>query len=278
VEALCDLLFELSNEDRLLILIELKKSPLKLSQISRNLGFTVQGTSRNVARLVEASLIERNIDGNYKLTSYGKNALLLTTSYEFLSKHMDYFLSHSTEWLPTSYIARIGELRNCERVNEYIDVITNIQKELKDAEEYQWYIAPGRIVSHSDLSSVTDSLERGINVRAIEPTGYRPSDRTIDEVPIEVREYLEEKWRAGKLETRHLDEINIRMYMTDKEVAILALPKLDGKVDLLGFHSKDPLFHSWCKELYEYYWNQAKQVPWFWTDLNQSGMPTYFSK
>jgi predicted transcriptional regulator len=268
VEVLCDLLFELSNDDRLLILNELKKGPLKLSQISKNLDFTVQGTSRNVSRLVEASLIERNTEGDYQLTSYGKTALFLTASYEFLSTHMDYFLSHSTEWLPPSFIARIGELHNCERVNEFIDVITNIERELRDAEEYQWYITPGRILGHSDLSSVTDSLERGITIRAIEPTDYKPSDRTIDEVPTEVRKYLEDKWKAGDLETRHLDEIKIRMYMTEKEVAILALPKLDDQVDLLGFHSTDPLFHSWCKELYGYYWDRAKQVPWFWTQKN----------
>jgi predicted transcriptional regulator len=82
MEALCDLLFEFSNEERLKILLELEKGPKNLTRIAKDLDFTSQGTSRNVARLVETSLIRRNPDGEYELTPYGGVALRLLSSYD----------------------------------------------------------------------------------------------------------------------------------------------------------------------------------------------------
>jgi predicted transcriptional regulator len=43
MEALCDLLFELSNEERLKILFELEKGPKNLTRIAKDLDFTSQG-------------------------------------------------------------------------------------------------------------------------------------------------------------------------------------------------------------------------------------------
>ena len=69
METLTDLLFELSNDDRLKILLELEKGPRNLTKIAKDLDFTAQGTSRNVERLVQISMIMRNPEGDYVLTS-----------------------------------------------------------------------------------------------------------------------------------------------------------------------------------------------------------------
>jgi len=65
MEALCDLLFELSNDDRLSILFELQKEPSKISNLSKVLDFTPQATTRNVTRLVEIGLVRRNESSDY---------------------------------------------------------------------------------------------------------------------------------------------------------------------------------------------------------------------
>ncbi len=85
------------------------------------------------------------------------------------------------------------------------------------------------------------------------------------ETPREHLDFFEEQWRKGCLHIRYLDEVRVRMYMTEKEVAVLALPKRDGEVDVLGYRSRDPVFHGWCRDLFEYYWVQAKELSWFWT-------------
>jgi predicted transcriptional regulator len=64
LEALQNLLFELAGADRLEILFELRKRPLRLSYLSKRLDFTVQETSRNVSRLAEEKLVVKEADGN----------------------------------------------------------------------------------------------------------------------------------------------------------------------------------------------------------------------
>jgi len=80
----CNLLFEFSSVDRLDILLLLKKSPLKLSHISSELAFTVQETSRNVARLTDAKLIAKDVDGLFHLTPYGEEALSQLSGFRLL--------------------------------------------------------------------------------------------------------------------------------------------------------------------------------------------------
>ncbi|HJW65916.1 MAG TPA: transcriptional regulator, partial [Candidatus Bathyarchaeia archaeon] len=77
MENYSSLLFELASVDRLDIMFLLKKTPLKLSHISNKLNFTVQETSRNMARLSEAELITKDVDGAFHLTPYGEEALNL---------------------------------------------------------------------------------------------------------------------------------------------------------------------------------------------------------
>ena len=53
MERLCDLLFEVSNEDRLRILIRLGEGPMNVTGLSRELGITTRrpaGTSPGSAR------------------------------------------------------------------------------------------------------------------------------------------------------------------------------------------------------------------------------------
>jgi predicted transcriptional regulator len=265
MEPIYDLLFELSNEDRLKILLELEKAPINLSSIAKRLNFTAQGTSRNISRLVQTSLIYRNSDGEYALTAYGKTALRLLNSYKFLSQKKNYFLSHDTDNIPPAFQYRFGELLQNNQVTEILDVVANIERELKEAEEYEWYITPGRIVSPGSLDGVIEALDRGVKIRIIEPTRYSPSDQIIKEASKEKLSVIEKHWRLGNAEARYLDSIKIRLYMTEKEVAILAFPRLDGEVDTAGFHSKDPDFIDWCSDLYNYFWNSAKKEHWFWT-------------
>ena len=68
----------------------------------------------------------------------------------------------------------------------------------------------------------------------------------------------------GNLEYRYLDEINLKIYMSEKEVAILCFPKIDGEVDMMGFISSDPKFHGWCSDVFDYYWDRSitKTTSW----------------
>jgi predicted transcriptional regulator len=242
MEALCDLLFEFSNEERLKILLELEKGPKNLTRIAKDLDFTSQGTSRNVARLVETSLIRRNPDGEYELTPYGGVALRLLSSYDFLSRNRQYFLGHDASVLPYQFVDRLGEL-SVSSIRE--DFVTNYVAELetaKQAEEYIYSMADQFNVNA--LPIVVEKLKLGVEFRSIfpetvvPPPGFRP---------------------AAGVDRRLLPKVQVSVVITDKK-ASFALPTLEGKFDSAVFVSEDPKFRRWCLDLFNYYWDQGKPI------------------
>jgi len=58
LERLCNLLFGLSNECRLRILLKLQKGAMRLAHLSEKLDLTVQETSWHPSRLRNAKLID----------------------------------------------------------------------------------------------------------------------------------------------------------------------------------------------------------------------------
>jgi predicted transcriptional regulator len=112
-----------------------------------------------------------------------------------------------------------------------------------------------------------DQLNNGIKIRNIEETDYEPSARSLARTPKENLRAMQDHWVKGNMDYRYLDEINIRIYMSEKEVSLLTFPKIDGRVDTLGFTSSDPRFHSWCKDIFDNHWARGKTKTTFWTHL-----------
>lgn len=89
MERLCDLYFELSNEDRVRILHVLRENPLNITNLAKELDVTTQEVSRHVSRLTEAGLTERNSEGMFDLTPYGGLTLRQIKGLELTSRYRD---------------------------------------------------------------------------------------------------------------------------------------------------------------------------------------------
>jgi predicted transcriptional regulator len=172
-----------------------------------------------------------------------------------------------TDKFPSEFLARLGDLQNCERIDDPLDMISSIKSVFDEAEEWHLYMAPIRITSHDSMQDVVDQLNNGIKIRNIEETDYKLSARSLARTPKENLIAMQDHWVKGNMDYRYLDEINIRIYMSEKEVSLLSFPKIDGEVDLLGFTSSDPKFHRWCKDIFDYYWARGKTKTTFWTQL-----------
>lgn len=259
MERLGDLLFELSNEDRLKILYELKKESLRLSHISKKLDFTAQETSRNITRLIEAKLVTRTTDGSYDISPYGIQAIRLIPGYQFLSKYSDYFYTHSLENLSQKFVSRIGELIECKLVAQLLEVFANIERVFKEAEEYFIYIGEPLALSSTIILSL-EALDRGVKGKCIEPLGY--------EWPVEIRESVpEETWNSfikhfadKSFQRRYLDKFDVTFLLNEKEVAILNFINPTGEFEYMGFTSNDKKAVEWCKDVFEYYWERATKT------------------
>ena len=131
-----DLMFEVSNEDRVSILRELREERSTYSDLSRRLDITTQEVSRHLSRLTDNGLTTRRTDGLLELTPYGELVLRQLNAVEFTSRHRDYFVGHVLNDLPDEFVSRMGELRGCHLNTDVMVSIHRVQKILQEADEY----------------------------------------------------------------------------------------------------------------------------------------------
>ena len=242
MEKLGDLLFELSSDERMTILNNLSVEALKLSHLAQRQDMTVTETSRHLQRLSDAELINKDSEGLYRVTPYGRLILSLLPSLGFVSDNRAYFQEHDTSVLPPEFITRFGELSSFT-FNE--DTITNLvhhMKILEESEEYCWTAANQFHLGAPPL--VGEALKRGVDLRTILPTevtpppGFKP---------------------AEGVQRRTLPGFNLVVIASEKE-AVLGLPYLSGKMDHAQYFSTDTGFLKWCKDLFLHYWDRAKPM------------------
>jgi len=91
LERLTEHLFILASIDRLTLLSEIAIERRRLSQLSTKLSATPQETSKHLTRLRDAKLIEKDSDGFFCLTAFGRIMLNLLPSIRFLTQNREYF-------------------------------------------------------------------------------------------------------------------------------------------------------------------------------------------
>jgi predicted transcriptional regulator len=257
MEHICELLFEVSNDDRLGILSRLEREAMNITGLARDLGITTQEASRHSARLLDSGLTRKDADGRIHLTPYGRLTLELLPGLEFVSRHREYFTAHTLAELPPELRSRIGELADCGYSGDVMLTIYNIEKVIREAEEYLLNIS-----SHYPASVVPplqEALERGVKIRSIDQRDKAPHPTMIDI-------YRDEGWlrviRTARAEGRSVDRLLERMpvnlWMSEREVGIVSFCKEDGGFDFLGFSSEDEGARMWCRDLFEFFWEKAE--------------------
>ena len=109
-----------------------------MNDLARKLDLTPTEAFRQLQRLSEARLVEKQPDGNYAITEYCKLVLQLSPALEFTYKHREYFLSRDISRLPYEFINRIGELSSGILETNVADTINHAEQMIKQAEEYMW--------------------------------------------------------------------------------------------------------------------------------------------
>jgi len=255
VEKLCNLFFELSNEDRLTMLTLLGEEPMKLTQLSQRLKYRPQEAARNVSRLSKARLIGRDSDGIFHLSPLGEEAMRLLDGYKFLSEHSEYFSTHTLRDIPGEFTDRIGALVNVEQPREVMSTLTSVEEMMAEAEEYVLVIADSVLISY--LSLELDSAMRGVMNRSIVPRGIQLPPEVWAESRRE-EAVLAATGMCKFLEGRVADRVDVYLMMSEKEVAGITFRTLNGSFDHLHFSGSDSRFHGWCKDLFEYYWVRSR--------------------
>lgn len=251
---LSKLLFELSNEDRLKILVELKKKPLRLSRVSEKFEFTIPETARNMTRLTETGLIAKNTDGNFYLTAFGEASLQVLGNFEFISKNAKYFKTHTISNLPPEYATSIGCLKKSEFISQFTEAMFNAENMIREANEFVW-ISVDEILA-SSLPIFIDAINRGIDLKKLMPRNalIPPAILKLANDPA-----FDRAARAKRAESRYLDQIEFFLLMSEKEVSI-GFKNSEGVFDHAGsFKATDKTAIEWTKSLFLNFWEKAKR-------------------
>ena len=235
-EGIESLFFELASESRLGILRELRTKNLKMQEIARRLDLTATEAVRQLKRLSEALLIQRQPEGSYTITEYGKLMLQLSSSLDFVFKHREYFLTHDLWRLPYQFVNRIGELSKTNLRTDTMESINKTEQILREAEQYVWGVGEGRFTEAMGTIA-NEQTRKGVEYKILSP--LPPG-------------------KLQSMENKTLSEIPAIFVLTEKE-AVICFRLIGGKMDYAGFSGKDPVFLNWVKDLFLYHWDKGKR-------------------
>ncbi len=238
-EGLAQLYYELASESRIQILRQLERENIKMNELARRLDLTATEVFRQLQRLSEAQLIQKNQEGLYYLTAYGKLLLQLGASVEFVFMHRQYFLTHDVSKIPPEFVNRLGELSETSLGADVITNMNKIEKIVKEGESYEYFIGE-KALSHME-HALREKTAAGIKFRFLFPKSLLPPNSEV--------------WIEHNIEGRGLLDIPVFLTLTEKE-AMVCFPTLGGKLDYLGFSGNDKTFLHWVNDLFLFYWEK----------------------
>jgi predicted transcriptional regulator len=217
-----------------------------MQEIARRLDVTATEAFRQLQRISEALLVQKQPDGTFAITQYGKLVLQLSSHLEFAFKHKAYFLAHDVWQLPAQLVGRIGDLAQTSLILDTVDSLNRGQRMLMEAEQYGWGIAEGTVPEQMG-QIMNERVQKGFKLRFLIPENRLATDVTS---PLAI---------ARNLEVRSLPDLPVLAVLTEKEAGI-CFRQVGGRVDYAGFFGKDPTFLDWAKDLFLYFWDKGKRA------------------
>jgi predicted transcriptional regulator len=229
------LFYELASESRLDILHVLETENLKMQEIARRLDLTATEAFRQLERLSAALLVQRQPEGTYALTQFGRLELHFASSMEFVLNHKQYFLTHDVWGFPQEFLNRLSELSHATLKTGLIESTFKSSQLIGEAQHHMWAVSPEPLPM--SFEDVAKQIPKGVEYKILSP-----------QPPV----------KLANLENRTLFSCPAIFALTEKEAA-LCLRFLDGRVDYAGFIGSDATFLNWVKDLFLYYWAKGQR-------------------
>jgi len=252
LQDICGILFELSSEQRFKILRKLGSEAMNVTHLSKALDISKQESSRHLSRLDKTGLTWKDVEGRHHLTPFSELILRQLDGLDFVLQHRGYFTSHSALHLPIEFIFRISDLDKATIVDNLPVAIYRIEKTIREAEKYIYLITDHYYLE--TLSLYKEAFDRGVRIEVIEPKDWLIPAELKKAYPKYYELVLNEVRASGLLEERILEKLGIYLCMSEKEVATVAFPCLDGKFDYFGFATANRRAHKWCLDLFHHFW------------------------
>jgi predicted transcriptional regulator len=249
------ILFELASEQRLSILFRLTEHDSKLAKLSKDLNVTMQEVHRNLSRLMDACLIEKDSAGTFSLTTFGNAIITQISTFGFLSRNRSYFSEHIFGEIPMKFIHRIGALDNSEFVSGLVAVIELWKQLYNRSSEYIYGMLPQ--IPLDLIEAIMPKIRNeGVKFNYILPEkAIVPKNRA----EILKNSGYQELMRKGVVERRMVDKIQVAVVLSENQATVM-FPTLKHETDMnsmfysSGLQVDNGIFHEWCLDFFRYNW------------------------
>ena len=253
-EKTASMFLELSSEQRLKIILRLEQGKTKMSVLAKELDATVPEIHRNFTRLSKVGLIEKDIDGNYGLTIFGKTVFAQINSLMFVPNHKNYFKNHTFSSLPDKFIQRIGSLNESKLVNGYIKVMEQWNDIYKNSDGYLYNVLVEVPYDVNLIKVLTDKLKNNVKIKSI----FSESANVSNERKSVINQSLFKKFIMDESIKRKMNKkISIVIILNQRQAGI-CFPTIDDEIDMSKMlYGDSALFHEWCFDYFEYLWQNS---------------------
>ena len=253
--------FELGSAQRIAILYKIAEVKCNLARLSKDLGCTMPEIRRNIIRLTNSGMVDRESNGIFFLTTFGKTILEQIPTLDFLARNKDYFSDHTLSALPLKFIRRIGSLSNSKLISGLVSVDERLNDIYNRSQEYVYAIIPE--VTIDLIESIVARLKKVENKNF--RFGYIMSTHAT--VPKRRKQLLEalgfgELLKKGTVERKMVNSLLIGVVLNDEQACVM-FPRIqrNNKIEIdmnSMLYGDDPDFHEWCLDYYRYIWHNAR--------------------
>ena len=248
-EKAADHFLELASPQRLEILFKISEKPFTITEMAKELDSTKQEVHRNFKRLEDSGLIEKNLEGKFSITPFGKTMCTQVPSLVFLSQNMEYFEDHELSDLPIKFIMRTGQLAGGKHIKGVVKVLEQWKEIYKNANEYVYEVLYE--VPLDLIEPLVKRIKEGIQFNyifsksAVIPKGRKDLLRKLG---------FDKLIEKGLVERKMMDSVLTVVVLNEKEACVL-FPNRKGEADISEmFYGNDLMFHEWCLDYFRYCW------------------------
>jgi predicted transcriptional regulator len=253
--------FELGSAQRIAILYRIAEVRCNLARLSKDLGSTMPEIRRNIIRLTNSGMIDRESNGTFILTTFGKTILEQIPTLDFLSRNKDYFSDHTFSALPLKFVRRIGSMSNSRLITGLVSVDEKLNEIYNTSQEYVYAMIPE--VPIDLIESIVARLKK-IASKNFRFSYILPTHATVPKRRKYLLEELgfDELLKKGTVERKMVDNLLIGVVLNEEQACVM-FPRIQRnnkiEIDMNSiFYGQDPDFHEWCLDYYRYMWHNAR--------------------
>jgi len=247
-------IFEIASEQRLSIILKLNEKRSRLVSMAKELDATAPEVKRNFDRLLKAKLIEKDTDGSFHLTLYGKTLCTQIPVFRFMLHNKKYFSDHDFGDIPNKFVQRIGSLSECNMISGGVKVLEKWKEIYKNAGEYIFNILVEVPYNPDVIELLLEKLKNGVKIQSIfSESAIIPNERKETE-----KKGLFKKFIANEtLKRKMRKDVKVAIILNENEAGIM-FPRNNGEEDMTKMlYSSDPSFHEWCLDYFKYCWEHS---------------------